>query len=446
MLKKIISIILVALTTLGCFSLSVYAVLDQRPDYSIEANYNNNITEDAVINISEDAVALGRSRSNKTMSVELSRVYQYTEMLVNNQTGEALFNAEGEFPTVDGYLDYFAEGKLLVVEYENGSTGLVGNLIGSLSNDEHINISLHSIPEENKSFIYVSVGYLTNDSMPEIYIFGDTFDKLSELTEEYVGQQAGVYTLNPDEEYIPETIIEPTSTIASADDYNTTIRSMAIGTARTMGGAGAEIQLAACTLYTPYRIKANGSYKVGVKLNGHSGNAAAYFRGQMVLGVLSAWHSRGTVTVGSIDNEMEFHSLDPEDENFQVTLNVPGLDEVSSIFKWFPVSFNILFSTIKTERYKNEGSILYNVATWKHNYSEDMSWENGNPITTPKGYCGQATITYYKNRDVDYTTLIETASVVSYEFRSQYGVETYTGNVSVRADGAYANVVVDATN
>lgn len=443
-MKKIISILLATVLLSGSITPVLAADTSKAPDYSITSEFNYDITETAVASVSEELRTFNNTRNEKNITVNLFENSQNkTDSASRNDTNNKLYDALGSITIAGGNYEYTASGSVLTKMLSNNNTGLIGNLTGTTNRGEHINLTIHSIPAENKSFVFVSVGYLTTDSVPEIYIYGESFEELGELTSEYMSQQEGVYTLEDDEKYVPETINSTAMTRAAAD-YNTQFRAMVIGGARTPGGE--DVQLAALTFYAPLRMETNKVYKAGVKLNGHAGNAAYYFRANIIPGVLSAWNSSGMVEIKAANNYMELSALDPEDESWNITLNVPGLEKISSIFAWFPVSFNIGINTIKTTRTKNEGSSYYNQARWNHNYSRDMSWEDGDPVTTQNGYSGQVSLTYLYNRTYDYTTSLTANSTINYQFRSQFGVETYTGGVTVYANGGVASVVIDATN
>lgn len=80
-------------------------------------------------------------------------------------------------------VSFSAEGTLLNVPINSNTEGLIGNLFGTTDKEEFLVITLHSIPETEELFAYVSVGTVSENSTSEVLIFGDTFNEMNLLVE-----------------------------------------------------------------------------------------------------------------------------------------------------------------------------------------------------------------------------------------------------------------------
>lgn len=162
------------------------------------------------------------------------------------------------------------------------------------------------------------------------------------------------------------------------------------GTIRSLIDAGnpvilfGNLPMVAVTLYSPNRVYCNNVYPAFVKINASNNNMMIYLRGRYY-GVLSASYSRGSCSIyapsSSINDHVDFSRPDLENDNFNVTLNVPSwaLGKLSKVIDIIPITFNILLSTIKVNLSKHSGTLYDNSVVWNHNYSRDLTWTDSSP-------------------------------------------------------------------
>lgn len=418
--KRLISMALI-LAISAPMNGNAVAVADGDNDVTvISASYNDEITS---------GIVKGSSDVNP-YSDEVNTPQDITLNL--NQKDDNTYVATGELKTNTGVYAYTVAGKLEAVLTQNGE-GIIGFMTGELENGDHIGMNLHYIPESNKIFIYTAIGYVTNGSDCETYIFGDTFAEMNTLVEVYAEQQtteSAVSNANSSEP-IP----------LAAADYNVTYRGIGIQQGQLINGD--KVDLIATTLYTPLRMGSNEIAKGYVKVNGHTGNATTYVQGtKLIPGALSVWASSGTCEISSLsDNNMEMSNMDPGDDSWNVVIPIPYYTYGQWAF--LPWTINIGVSTIKTTLSKNEGSTLYNNrAKWKHNYTGDINWGSDGAAATQKGYAGCCSMSYQYNRSYDYNTTITGSGSIDYNYLSQYGATQYTGNFSV-SSSISAKITID---
>lgn len=401
---------------------SAVSVVDSDSDVKvIFASYNDEITS-GIVKDSPD-VSLFVDEVNKPQDITLNL----------KQEDDNTYVATGELKTNTGVYAYTATGKLETVLTQEGE-GVIGFMTGELENGDHLGMNLHYIPESSKIFIYMTIGYVTDDSDCETYIFGDTFAEMNTLVKVYAEQQVAEATVsNANKE-------EPISP-AAAEDYNVTYRGIGIQQGQLINGN--KVDLIATTLYTPLRMKPNEVATGYVKVNGHTGNATTYVQGtKLIPGALSVWASSGTCQISSLsDNNMKVFDMDPGDESWNVVIPIPYY--AYGQWAFLPWTINIGFNTIKTTLSKNEGSTLYNNrAEWKHNYTGDINWGTDGAAATQKGYAGCCSMSYQYNRSYDYNTTITGSGSIDYNYLSQYGATQYTGNFSAFSSIS-AKIVID---
>ncbi len=428
-IKKCVALLLIC-CMVGQFALSASASsLDDADSlFSVSTTLNATATQSVVQSPSDEIVSFSNQRSSQNMTLELF------------DKGNSRYCAEGTISTIDGVLDYSASGLLLTV---NGSdwSGFIGVLSGTLSNNSPMTVSVHCVPASNKYFFFVSTGSVTEESGSETYVYGDVFDEMDYLVDEYWELQEVVQATETSEAIATDGV----ATCASASDYNPTLRALGVGRGTT--NSGAVIDLCAVTFYSPRRVGPNESAKTYVKINGHAGNAAIFAAGAYYIpGNVEASIVNGFCMFGSLnDINVELTHLDPPDEWFNVSIPIPYYTSVTG-FGTLPWDFNIGIYTIETEQTKHSGSIVYNTAAWYHNYSKDVSWTSSGAAATQVGYAGYATLTYHNNQDTSVNFSMIAGGNVEYQYRSYVLQKEYVGSFTATAAPVTVSITCDARN
>lgn len=427
--KRIVALLLVSCLLIGSVPAASATELDVSSNvHSFTVGLNTEATRGVVQNPSEEIVAFTESRSDHNIDVRLS----------TQEDGS--YVAEGHISIARGTFHYSASGVLTEVGVQEWN-GIIGVLSGELSDGTSLGISVHSIPDQNKLFLFVSVGNATDENGDETYVFGDVFNEMDYLVERYLcqlpmGDPLGVSNITSDDGIV---------TFASASDYNTTYRGKTVGQGTTLDGV--KYDLCVASFYTPKRVGPNESAKAYVKVNGHTGNAAAYAAGKYVIpGAVTTTILGGTCRFGSLsDLKVELTHLDPQDESFNVSLPIPYYT-VANGFGTLPWSFNIGINTIKTELTRHTGSIVDNTAEWSHNYSKDVSWNSSDPVATQLGYSGCATLTYHNNEDKAVSFSMVAGGSIQYQYSSYVLGKNYVGNFTAYAGAVTVSITCDARN
>ena len=433
-MKKILSVLMAIAI---CLSVTTIAFASESTDskspdriprsFSINTNYNEQVSMGVLQEYSKEEITFSKSKDTRAMTFAFESKDNY------------YYTATGTISLPDGEKEYRAEGAIESFTLSDRTTGGIGNLIGTVDK-RTINISVHLLPEKGLIFAYVTVGELSDNTKYLTFTYGELFDEMNELVDAYVSNKEGVVTAENVKS--PERIVKTIEGGAkAAGDYNTNYRNISVGTLQLLNGNS--VQLAAVTVYTPKRMLSNANYKSSVKVNGSTNNAYIYAQGAyLVPGVLRAWTSSGTCKLNSSDDFVDFSEMDPGNESWSVSIPIPYY--IGGSFGWLPWNINIGFSTIKTERTKNNAnSACYGNALWKHNYSKNVDWDSNGPAATEIGFAGAATTTYYFNRDYDYTTYVYGSGSVSYQYSSQFGVTQYTGGFTCNTGSASASIVID---
>ena len=425
-IRKCIALLL-ACCIVGQFWLSANAssLDDADSVFSASTTLNAAATQSVVQSPSAEIVSFSNQRSSQNMTLELF------------DKGNGGYFAEGTISTVDGALDYSASGLLHTVNGPDWS-GLIGVLSGTLSNNSPIAVSVHCAPENNKFFFFVSTGSVTAESGSETYVYGDAFDEMDYLVDEYWALQEVVQATETSETIATDEV----TTYASASDYNTTFRALGVGRGKL---GSSSIDLCAVTFYTPKRVGPNESSKVYVKINGHAGNAAKYAaRAYVIPGNVQASIVKGFCMFGSAaDKYAELTELDPVNESYNVSIPIPFYTSATG-FGMLPWNLNIGIHTIKTERTKFSGSSVYNTAAWYHNYSKDVSWTSSGAVAARTGYAGCATLTYHNNQDTSVNFSMLAGGNVQYQYRSYVLQKEYIGAFTATAAPVSVSITCDA--
>lgn len=432
-LKRTLTIMIVVSLVLSALAVPAYAaestqevtIANEVELYSFSAELNSDATQAVVQSPSEEIVSFSNRRSEKNINVQLS----------GNEDG--VFTAEGSISTVKGILEYCASGVLTKVTTESWE-GLIGVLAGNASNGSPLTLSIHSIPAQNKYFVFVSLGSVTDVDGDYTYVYGDVFDEMDIMVSTYWNK----FAIGNDSEPCAAIQGDGAGVYASASDYNTTYRDIGVGTGTTLSGES--IDLCAVSFYSPKRVGPNESAKTYVKVNGNVGNAALYAAGKYVVpGNVETTILSGYCQLGSSsDLNAELSNLDPGDESYNVSIPIPYY--TSAGFGTLPWDINIGIYTIKTNLAKHSGSIVYNIASWEHNYSKDVSWTSSGAAATKVGYAGCATLTYHNNQSKDVSFNMVAGGNVKYQYNSYVLGKNYVGSFTANANPVTVAITCDA--
>lgn len=327
----------------------------------------------------------------------------------------------------DGQHEFSAQGELTTVELTTGSKGLIGNFLGFTSDtNEHVNITIHAVPDKEEVFIFTTVGYLTETTAIDTLIFGQQFDEMGELVKAFRPQE------DPQDK----------SSNVILNSNNEQLRAIGYGAGELW--TGEIVPMSAITFYSSPQMEARKNYQAWVKVNSHVGNAEYFTRIHygFYTGVLSAWVTRGSCEFGSDNIYMAVSELDPESGGFNVTLPIPWISS-SGTFSWSPWSFNIYFSQITASKHKSSGSSNYNIASWIHNYSKNVDWDSSGPARTTIGYSGRSWISYLNTPSSPVAVSMYAEGSVSYNFQHQVGATITSGGFTVATPTVYATSVVE---
>lgn len=347
-------------------------------------------------------------------------------------------------------IQFHVEGTLKSVNLED-MEGEIGTLSGRLQDTTPIGLTIHAVIEPISKvvkhlYIYVSIGEITEESLDTVLMFGETFDDMSTLVGANIPAEANmnqstlveIANSNP-----AEMITDNVTTRAAASDYNPQFRGAVVS--RSTCNNGQVVDLALLTFYTPINMKANSLYKLGVKINGHNGNANYYTNYRLAIpGAPSTWVVSGICEIGSTDGYFEMSGMDPQDESYNVEIPVPLY--INGGFTFLPWNLNIGINTIKADRYKSDGNPDYNIARWTYNYSTNIDWDSSDPYNTNKGYAGRCLTTYHNNQSLNnYTSLYATGSI-TYAYSSYFNLHQYSGNYTVSLPVLTVGVIIDGMN
>lgn len=405
MFKKSLSLLLCLLLAFGVFDFGLMetgATDAEEPFIVLTADYNQSLS-----------VELNANGGTKGLqAIQDSDIFDGTLRHVSDNK----YSLIGFIPLFDGRHEFSAEGDLKTIKLTTGSMGLIGNFLGFTSDtNEHVNITVHAVPDKDKIFIFTTVGYLTQTTSIDTLIFGQQFDEMNELVEAFSPQ---------------EVALETDSSVVTNSAYNEQLRAIGYGAGELW--TGEIVPMAAITFYSPQRVAARDNYKAWVKLNSHVSNAEYWTRIHygFYTGVLSTWVSRGTCEFGSDNRYMEVSNLDPASGGWNVTLPIPWIS-ASGQFDWSPWSFNIYLSRIDATKHKLSGSTYDNIARWVHNYSQNVDWSSAGPASTTIGYSGQSTIIFFNTPSSPVAVNMYAEGSISYNFQHQVGATITSGGFTV---------------
>ena len=386
----------------------------KEPSISFAAPFNAMLSSKLSRNGRNELSSLGIGNSNG-FSGKLTRVDDDNYRL----TGSIMLH--------DGLHPFVAEGRVYTVKLSNGTTGLIGSMLGMTSDTkEHLNKTIHALPTEDKLFLFVTSGVISENTNIDTLVFGQEFIERSELVTSFGSRFASDVSM--------------ASTSVVLSDYNETLRGTGYGAGQLFSGE--IVPMSAVTFYTPLRVMPRAKYNTLVKINSHEANALYFTRKYYnFTGFLSTWVSGGTCEIGSNYSFMEVSQLDPPSKSFNVTIPIPWIS--SGAFGWSPWSISIPLFGISASREKLSGSNFFNIAKWSHNYSRNVDWAHTGPASTAIGYAGQNSIHYLHNPSTQVTVNMYAKGSISYIFQHQIGATIHSGGFTVATPTISAPIIVN---
>ena len=405
-------------------------------DIQIKAFYNLASTQRIVV-------------ENENMRLENNSYIELTAINVSNNYFEGFgkINCNSPFCFVfNGDLE-----TKIVDTISNGidgetTTAMIGIVTGCvIETGERITLSIHAIPEYGYSYIFVSVGTISETETSKTYIFGTVFDEMSQMINTSV-----VYS-TPTNTIADDIVVNPQSQIATTAlaDYDEQFQGTAYSYYRK-GLTDEVLPMVAVSLYTPNRVVCNSVYSAYVKINASVNNMLICLKAKYY-GVINASYTSGTCSLyapadKSTNEFLKLSDPDPENENFKVTLNVPSwvLGSASIILDIIPVTFNIYLKTIKVELSKNAGTRYDNKVVWNHNYSRNLTWTDSSPAQTSNGYTGSVDISYRKNENVGQTFTLSATGNVDFSFTGNDAGVPFNGTGTFVAPTITKTIYIDS--
>ena len=417
------------------------------PDYSFSVPYNESITQEIVPQVKTEAQACASAKVDRNFILNLyNEGLQATEQKeskykVSNYYGSGIINISG----VDEI--FSVKGTLLNVAIGTNVEGLIGNLTGETSEGTFIVITVHAIPETSKLLAYVSAGFVTYNTDPQVLIFGDWFDGINTLTESFCDYQNA--TAITQEAYLEETKIEGSpNQLDSADarELGTNTQLRAYKSNGMTDSDGTEYDIATLSLYTPVEIVTGHVREFGVKINANLANARNYAFNEYNLQVGNVMATSGMVEIISENSGMEFNRVDPESSSSSVTLHVPleYLDTIGKVFEFFPVDITLTLSSIDAQMLKYNGSNRYNRAKWKYNCSHNINYGTDGPIESANGYAGRAVGQWLDDQTVPTAYKFISNGYITFSYNSVAYItgSSITGTFTVPVNNVFTHVVV----
>ena len=354
---------------------------------------------------------------------------------------DATYSARGTISRKGEQQSFVAEGALMEVNLPTGSVGLIGNLLGEIDlgnssqENEHINITIHSIPSENKLFAFITGGMFTETTDIETLAYGESFEGMTELVELYTQQNTEISSKdNQEDEIQPFTATDEDIKFHNINYMSRTLKN------------GQKIPLAAVSIYAPEAIRQGLVYEGTVKVNGNEANAKIFTKDYYSLTneLTHVYSNRGKAEFGASNKNMTFSNLNPSTESRDITVPIPYL--WGGILKFFNLNFD--YAPIKASLSRNN-STRYNVANWSHNYAYDMSWGDAwesynNAKSSKVGYMGRVEMSHlHSSSQLGSSVSIYGTGSITYSFVYTTGnVEHFTGSYTIECPKAMGKMLV----
>ena len=417
------------------------------PDYSFSVPYNESITQEIVPQVKTESQACASAKADRNFILNLyNDGLQATEQKeskykVSNYYGSGTINISG----VDEI--FSVKGTLLNAAIGNNVEGLIGNLTGETSEGTFIVITVHAIPETSELLAYVSAGFVTYNTDPEVLIFGDWFEGINNLSESFNDYQNATASLQ--ETCLKETLIGGgTDYLVSADnrELGTNTQLRAYKSNGMTDSDGTEYDIATLSLYTPVEIVTGHVREFGVKINANLANARSYAFNEYNLQVGNVMATSGMVEIISENCGMEFNRVDPESSSSSVTLHVPleYLDTIGKVFEFFPVDITLTFSSIEAQMLKYNGSNRYNRAKWTYYCAHNIDYGTDGPIESANGYVGRAVGQWLDDQIVPTAYKFISNGYITFSYNSVAYItgNSITGTFTVPVNNLFTHVVV----
>ncbi|MBM6897158.1 hypothetical protein H9X86_07215 [Pseudoflavonifractor capillosus] len=389
-MSPVVSLTFSLLCLLGAASgNSVAAPTTQFPDYSFNSFYN----EEASQKIHPQSNAkLRNSLTNTTTGNLVIDLYKgdSQKIQLNGQSHlTESYTSTGTIRMQGDNVSFSAEGTLLNVPINSNTEGLIGNLFGTTDKEEFLVITLHSIPETEELFAYVSVGTVSENSTSEVLIFGDTFNEMNLLVERlYLWQNNTSLAPENSGSYDIEKISENPAPHANTNSaYNTVWRQTL--NSETTSKNGRKYKIASLSLFSPKKVRANSVYDYAAKINANMEVAKKYALEEYGLTHVAVTPVRGSVQLRLNFPDADLSNPTPEPYVNIASLTIPVKDKFG-ICEWLPLEASIELSGIKITRSSTGTSGHLNVMTWNHAYSTDVDIGSQSGEFVAKGYYGRA--------------------------------------------------------
>ena len=409
-MKKAIAIILVF-----AICLSVPALASDGNVYVM--NLSGELNTDFVESIPLGAKEMPLIHSVNTFSMNL----------VKESSGR--YSANGQIPLESGLEEYSVSGELLEMETSTGDDAIIGVMIGySEPNHSKLYMTVHSIPNEGKTFVHVNETRAINSAqeIDTIYAYGNFFDGMNEIVDKYTE------SWNNANQFETSQDVSPLATRSSNDKY----QGQDIVCKKT---SNANYPVIALTATGPDSIEPNLVYYTRIKVNSNNTAARSYISAALAPGVIVGFSVSGSASMTIEEDEVEYDDLNPESKSRNVTIPLPVFNLITESFSIESISFSSMKVSATNEAVGTESynkSHMNNRATWDFSKYNDISWTTGeDPAEAETGFGAYATFTYFGSNAYGATVAYD--ADLTYSYTTQFGVSQYVGSFGTSASFEY---------
>lgn len=335
----------------------------------------------------------------------------------------------------EGFITFQHDAKLVKEEVKGEMTlcndGMIGSLHGYID-DVPVTAVVNYAFQNVQPYVFLAVNSI--DSGRDYYrVFGkrqESNDRISDVKVQLSG--------NNNEQKESEIVMDESMLsdergvfFANADtDYATCARDFAIS---YFEHEDAYYYLGALSLYMPVKMKSNNTYTVYAKVNTHDGNAQYYFQKKRFMpGMILSFDSTADLKIYTESTMVDIVKAKPETEssffNPSVSLAIPVGDYLSLDF----ISLGYEFPGPVTRTLSQlNGSQFDNCCEWKFRTHMNADIQNGNPLTTNRGYSGYVKIVPETNKYDLATFYIVTEGTIYYEMTTRLVNYQYDSSFNV---------------
>ena len=415
-MKKLIATILVIAV---CFSVPAMAYYDNNYVLSFSGDMNSAVVESIPLGATD--IPLTRSNSQFTM-------------ILNNDS-EDVYSATGQILLESGPAEYTVSGHLQNIRISSGDEALIGVLTGfSEPYNSKLYMTIHSIPEKNKTFVHVNETRVVDSTHEEdtVYAYGNLFDEMNEIVNKYTEHWDN-----------------------SESDFNTTLSSepIALNSYSSINdndkyqGQKISYKSSSTTNYPVIAVCAAGPdsvvpnlvYYTRIKVNSNNQEARNYITASLSPGVLTGLSVSGTAEMTIEKNEIEYDDLNPESKSRNVIIPLPTFDIISKTVSITTLTFRSMIvdainKAVGTGSYNT--SRMNNCASWNFSKYNDISCTTGeDPAECESGFGAYATFSYFGSSVLDADAIFN--AELTYTYTTQFGVTQYAGSFGTSASLPY---------